>query len=90
MGFLKSMLKPPLKPNQILDQWIEINIPFYVFDSENCFCNKGLNKPGTLIEVNNNIYLIGHINENRGLCDCCPEFENDAIVSRYKIIWKEK
>lgn len=87
--FLKTMLKPLLKPKEMFNRWVDINVPFYVYDDENCFCNKGLNKPGTLIEVNGAVFLIGHINENRGACDCCPEFDNDAIVSRYKIIWGE-
>lgn len=58
------------------------------------FCGLGLNNPGTLIEVehDNKIheYLIGDINANRGVCDDCTAFENNAIVKRYMVIWSRK
>ena len=58
------------------------------------FCGRGLNNPGTLIEIANNSgrikqYLIGHINPLAGICDDCCEFSqgDKIIVKRYKIIW---
>jgi hypothetical protein len=58
------------------------------------FCGKGLNKSGILIEVKikNEVkeFLIGDINEAKGVCDDCVEFGNDTIVLRYKIIWNKQ
>lgn len=52
------------------------------------FCNRDLNKPGTLVELDDGkLYLIGDINGNRGVCDDCVAFDNSAIVKRYKRIW---
>ncbi len=58
------------------------------------FCDCGLCKAGTLIEVEVNgklkIYLIGHINECGSPGDDGVAFYGQtAIVKRYKIIWKE-
>jgi hypothetical protein len=50
------------------------------------FCGKGLNKPGTMVEVDGKKYLIGDINANRGVCDDCAAFTSDSIVKRYKVI----
>lgn len=33
-------------------------------------------------------YLIGHINQLRGVCDDCTEFGKDEIVKAYKIVWE--
>ena len=52
------------------------------------FCDRGLNKPGTLIELDNGkFHLIGSINSNRGICDDCVAFDNSTIVKRYRRIW---
>jgi hypothetical protein len=68
-------------------EWIEINLPFLAYPSENSFDGLGLNKPGTLVETNKGIFLIGDINQNRGVCDDCEAFSIKEIVKRYKIIW---
>jgi hypothetical protein len=51
----------------------------------------GLNKEGTLIEVDVGgklkQYLIGDINRLRGVCDDCTAFDSGAIVKRYKVVW---
>ncbi len=58
------------------------------------FCGMGLNKAGTLIEVEldgkTQVLLIGHINNLRGVCDDCTMFEPNTIVKRYKIVWSPK
>jgi len=58
------------------------------------FSSMGLVRPGVLIEVENggetSQYLIGDINTNRGVCDDCTAFGDDAIVKRYKVIWKAR
>lgn len=57
-----------------------------------CFASSEYNKPGVLIEIDDNgklqQYLIGSINGGGGVCDCCRCFNNDAIVKRCKIIWE--
>jgi len=64
-------------------EWIEFGLPYWRFG------HAELNKPGTLVDVDSKIYLIGHINPLSGICDDCTEFEYDAIVKRYKVIWEE-
>lgn len=57
------------------------------------FSGLGLNVPGTLIEIDVdgtlNQYLIGDINVNRGVCDDCCMFDRNAIVKRYKVVWRK-
>lgn len=54
------------------------------------FCGRGLNIPGTLIEVSNNgnisKYLLGDVNVLGGVCDDCPAFSKEIIVTRYKVL----
>ena len=50
------------------------------------FKKDSLNKPGTLVEVKNKFFLIGHINEMGGLCNCCHAFTPDEIVARYMLL----
>lgn len=70
------------------DGWIEINLPFDEDEAPESFVDRGLNKPGVLIEMQNGKkYLIGDINQARGECGCCYAFYYDAIVARYKIVW---
>lgn len=69
------------------DEWIELNLPYWECDGADSFENRGLNKAGTLIQVDGNTYLIGNINENRGGCDCCSAFPLRAIVQRYRVVW---
>lgn len=56
------------------------------------FCGSGLNIPGTLIEIKNNNeikeYLIGDIDPNGGQFQR-NEISLDAIVLRYKIVWRK-
>lgn len=57
------------------------------------FSSLGLNKPGVLIEVEQDgkdvQYLIGDINTSCGVCDDCVAFSDDTIVKRYKIVWEK-
>ena len=59
-------------------------------ESQKSFCGKGLNKPGTLVEVLDNKelkqHLIGDINTLGGVCDDCMGFSKDAVVVRYKVL----
>jgi len=59
--------------------------------SKMSFVGMGLNKAGTLIEVESgdetSQYLIGDINKLQGVCDDCMAFDANAIVKRYKIVW---
>lgn len=74
-----------------MSEWIECNLPYDDYDCpEDSFRRKGLNKPGTLIETENGVFLIGHINPLRGVCDDCTEFPIETIIRRYKIIWREE
>ena len=57
---------------------------------EKSFCGKGLNRPGTIIEVKSgkelDHLLIGDINKLGGVCDDCMNFDSKAIVVRYKVL----
>ncbi len=74
-------------------EWIELNLPFYDYDSarsgnnKNSFEGLGLNNPGTLIETSKGMFLIGDINTLRGVCDWDEAFPPREIIKRYKIIW---
>ena len=79
-----------------MSKWIEINLPYgpiytnCTLEEEDSFCERKLNKPGTLIEIEDGSqYLIGHINVVAGVCDDCVEFERDMIVVRYKVVWEK-
>ena len=59
------------------------------------FANKGLNIPGTLVEVKfkdrvgnkqKEQFLIGDINTIGGVCDDCVAFSHDATVTKYKVL----
>ena len=78
------------------DGWIKTNLPYgHVYGKKDwsqldSFCKRGLNQPGTLIKMKNgDQYLIGDINELRGVCDDCTAFEKDNIVVGYKIIYQK-
>lgn len=63
--------------------------------TQKSFTGRGLNKPGTLVEVLDGDVtkqlLIGHINPFalEGVCEDCGEFSSTLIVKRYKIIWTQ-
>lgn len=73
--------------------WVEINLLYSdddnIDDIEDTFEKRELNKPGTLIDTDKGIFLIGHINPLRGVCDDCTKFDPETIVRRYKVIWNE-
>jgi hypothetical protein len=90
---------------EIEGEWIYLGLPYGPdyddkFDEIDSFSKRGLNKPGTLIEVRHHKgsdkappykrqYLIGHINTMRGICDDCTAFDKEDKVLRYKVIWAE-
>lgn len=81
-------------------KWIEINLPYGpIYSRDSIYSrdlneldsieSRGLNKPGVLIKTaDGKEYLIGNINENRGVCDDCVEFSENEIVVAYKIVWE--
>lgn len=79
---------------EIIEYYAEINKIRTAREEEikgKSFVGLGLNKAGTLIEVENegnlSQYLVGDININAGVCNDCPAFEDSAIVKRYKVVW---
>jgi len=66
--------------------WVKYNKSWLDFE------NDGLARAGMFVEVKGNTYdaeavetyLIGDVNENRGVCDDCTAFPKGAIVLRYK------
>lgn len=75
--------------------WIECNLPWSGYDEKfdpvDSFEERGLNNPGTLVEIRESDgktyqFLIGDINTLRGVCDDCTAFEKEATVIRYKVL----
>jgi hypothetical protein len=57
------------------------------------FGDAGLNKPGTLICVQDfndlskqHVFLIGDVNVLAGLCDCCRDMHDKQTVIRYRVL----
>jgi hypothetical protein len=79
-----------------MSDWIELGIPYgsvwsstFPYEEMDSFAKRELNKPGTLIRMQNGkVYLIGDINEIKGMCDDCTAFESESIVDAYKVVWK--
>lgn len=71
-----------------MEKWIKFNKPWLDFE------NEGLAIVGTMVEVKGTQYdleavvkyLIGDINECRGVCDDCTAFPKASIVLRYRKI----
>lgn len=71
-------------------EWIPINLPFYLYnDNDNdSFTSRGLAKPGVQIRTaDGNEYLIGDINTQGGVCDCCTEVKSYTVVVAYRVVW---
>lgn len=92
-AFLLGKYEEKLKAKE--PEWIPINLPFkagydHVNDQaveKDSFTKRGLNKPGTLIEMEDGTrYLIGDINPLGGECDDCP-IDKRTIIKRYKVVW---
>lgn len=75
-------------------EWIPLGLP-YGYNGYNgssahrpeSFASKGLNEPGTQVRMaDGSTYLIGDINQNRGVCDDCVEFDADTIVEAYRVL----
>lgn len=50
------------------------------------FVSQKLNVPGVEVEVNGKRYLIGHVNDDTGICGCCGAWGNESIVTRYRVL----
>lgn len=70
-----------------MNEWIESGLPWRNWNGDS-FCGRGLNNPGTIVEVDGKMHLIGTINELGGVCDDCVGFDGDSIVTRYKVAYK--
>lgn len=69
-----------------MGKWIKCNLPWVNYNVDGRDFQK-LAKPGVLIEFENGeTLLIGHINKLGGVCDCCVEFSDSAIIKRYKVL----
>ena len=66
--------------------WIDLNLPYWSWEGKS-FEGLNLNKPGTIIDTKQGIFLIGHINPLRTICDDDKEFDDHTIIERYKVIW---
>jgi hypothetical protein len=53
------------------------------------FEHQNLNKPGTLIWINDfsEPYLIGNINPLGGVCNDCCDVRYGDVVDFYKVVW---
>lgn len=60
--------------------WHPFGKPWRDFEAAN------LNQPGTVVVVSGEMFLIGHINELRGVCDDCTEFSSGSIVEQYLVM----
>lgn len=61
---------------------------FLKIEKQKSFSGRGLAKPGTIIEMEDgSIELIGSINAAAGQCNDCQAFDNDAIVTRYAVVY---
>ena len=69
--------------------WIDINLPWWTMKGDS-FCERELHNPGTLVQTEDGIFLIGDINQLAGVCDDCKAFGNDTIILRYKVIWNKE
>lgn len=56
-------------------------------DRSKTFEGMGLAEPGVQIELEDGRrFLIGHINQLRGVCDDCTGFDSTDLVKRYRVI----
>jgi hypothetical protein len=66
-----------------MTEWIEYGKSWKDFQDE------GLNQPGAVIELEDGtVYLIGDINMNGGLCDCCRGIKHNHLVVRYRATYE--
>jgi len=69
-----------------VNEWIKIDMDV------NDFKRSSLSEVGTLIKFQSGeVYLIGDINANFGVCDCCRGYSSGDRVVEYKVVledWK--
>ncbi len=61
-----------------MEDWIEYGGTWEAFENEK------LATPGTLVEIYGDTSLIGELNEQGGVCNCCPMYSKTDIVTKYK------
>lgn len=72
------------------DSWTKLDPPVRVRDFFGG--DDAMARPGVLVLVDypdgrrNGQYLVGDVNENGGLCDCCSL--GDCVVVARKIVWE--
>jgi hypothetical protein len=72
-------------------EWIEVNLPFDGYSGDKLPHLGDILKPGMVVEMaDGSQYLLGDINMNRGLCDCCAAFARGDIVKRYKVVYEKE
>jgi len=62
-----------------MNKWIDCNKPF------NDIAKAGM---VVLLEGGEEV-LVGDVNHNGGVCDCCTVVDSDKIVVKYKIVWEK-
>lgn len=50
------------------------------------FVNQKLNVPGVEVEIGGTRYLIGHVNDDAGMCGCCTAWDDQSVVTRYRVL----
>lgn len=90
-----ASLKEKHKVESDQGEWIDVNLPYLhcVYDPHlypDTFTKRKLNKPGTLIETDEGVFLIGHLNSRNEIGDDVNFFDSRTIVKRYKVIWTEE
>lgn len=69
--------------------WINFGKPWNEFNEG--YPNKDRSVPGVQIEMADGTrYLIGDINQLRGVCDDCNAFDRDEVVARYRYLLTEE
>ncbi len=65
------------------EEWVEYGKTYREMEDEN------LANAGVMIEVGKHKYLIGNINRNGGVCDCCEGVKREDVVIRYWVVIEE-
>lgn len=96
--YLQSLNDPEIDEYLKFEKWREDYFEWYdqqpeviEFNEQNeskkSFIGNGLNKSGTLIELEDGRqFLIGEINTTGGICDHCLAFNREIIIKRYKVL----
>ena len=80
------------------DEWVKVDLPLGCDAGETnknrrTFCNLVGLRPGMLLRVKDvgvddeEVALVGHINADRGRCDCCAMGDHTHVIA-YRIAWR--